>query len=44
MLFVGLGAIVFVPVFKIITGLPPYIGMMFSLGFVWLFSEYVTPH
>ena len=44
MLFVGLGAIVFVPVFKIITGLPPYIGMMFSLGFVWLFSEYVTPY
>ena len=37
MLFVGLGAIVFVPIFKIITGLPPYIGMMFSLGFVWLF-------
>lgn len=44
MLFVGLAAIVFVPVFKIITGLPPYIGMMFSLGFVWLFSEYVIPH
>ena len=42
-LFVGLGAIVFVPIFKIITGLPPYVGMMFSLGFVWLFSEYVTP-
>ena len=44
MLFVGLGAIVFVPIFKIITGLPPYIGMMFSLGFVWLFSEYATPY
>lgn len=43
-LFVGLGAIVFVPIFKIITGLPPYVGMMFSLGFVWLFSEYVTPY
>jgi Na+/H+ antiporter NhaD/arsenite permease-like protein len=44
MLLVGLGAIVFVPIFKVLTGLPPYIGMMFSLGFVWLISEYVIPH
>ena len=32
MLYVGLGAIAFVPIFKGITGLPPYIGMLFSLG------------
>jgi len=44
MLYVGLGAIIFVPAFKMITGLPPYVGMMFSLGFVWLFSEYVKPY
>jgi Na+/H+ antiporter NhaD/arsenite permease-like protein len=43
MLYIGLGAIVMVPIFKMITGLPPYVGMMFSLGFVWLFSEYVKP-
>lgn len=43
MLLIGLGAIMFVPVFKMVTGLPPYVGMMFSLGFVWLFSEYVKP-
>lgn len=43
MLYVGLGAIVFVPIFKIITGLPPYVGMLFSLGVVWLVSEYVKP-
>lgn len=43
MLFIGLGAIIFVPVFKVLTGLPPYVGMMFSLGVVWLFSEYVKP-
>ena len=43
MLYVGLGAIVFVPIFKGITGLPPYIGMLFSLGVVWLVSEYVKP-
>ncbi|MFD0977708.1 sodium:proton antiporter NhaD [Salinimicrobium gaetbulicola] len=43
MLYTGLGAILFVPVFKVVTGLPPYVGMLFSLGFVWLVSEYVRP-
>ena len=43
MLFVGLGMIVFVPIFKTITHLPPYIGMMLSWGVVWLTSEYIHP-
>lgn len=43
MLFLGLGMIVFVPFFKTLTHLPPYIGMMFSLGVVWLVSEYIHP-
>lgn len=43
MLFTGLGAIAFVPVFKGITGLPPYLGIMFGLGVVWLISEYIKP-
>ena len=43
MLFLGLGMIVFVPIFKTVTHLPPYIGMMFSLSVVWLVSEYVHP-
>lgn len=43
MLLVGLGGIAFVPVFKVITGLPPYLGMMFSLAVIWLVSEYVKP-
>lgn len=43
MLYTGLGAILFVPVFKGVTGLPPYLGMLFSLGVVWLVSEYVKP-
>lgn len=43
MLFLGLGMIVFVPFFKTMTHLPPYIGMMFSLGIVWLVSEYIHP-
>lgn len=43
MLYLGLGAIVFVPIFKTITHLPPYMGMMLSLGVVWLVSEYIHP-
>jgi len=43
MLFLGLGMIVFVPVFKTVTHLPPYLGMMLSLGVVWLVSEYIHP-
>ena len=43
MLWLGLGAIVFVPVFKTITHLPPYVGMMLSLAVVWLVSEYIHP-
>lgn len=39
MLYLGLGAIVFVPVFKTLTHLPPYVGMMFSLAVVALFAE-----
>jgi Na+/H+ antiporter NhaD/arsenite permease-like protein len=43
MLYLGLGMIVFVPVFKTFTHLPPYLGMIFSLAIVWLASEYVHP-
>ena len=43
MLILGLGMIVFVPVFKVVTHLPPYLGMMLSLGVVWLVSEYIHP-
>ncbi len=43
MLIVGLGSIMMVPVFKVITHLPPYMGMMLALGIVWLVSELVHP-
>jgi len=43
MLFLGLGMIVSVPIFKVITHLPPYLGMMLALGVVWLVSEYIHP-
>jgi Na+/H+ antiporter NhaD/arsenite permease-like protein len=39
MLFLGVGGLLFVPVFKTITHLPPYMGMLFSLSVIWLTSE-----
>jgi len=39
MLFLGLIAIVSVPIFKVATHLPPYVGMMLALGVVAIFAE-----
>lgn len=39
MFFLGVGVLMFVPVFKTITHLPPYLGMLFGLGLVWVTSE-----
>ncbi|AIY12042.1 MULTISPECIES: sodium:proton antiporter NhaD [Cellulophaga] len=39
MFYLGLGAIIFVPIFKSVTHLPPYVGMMLSLAFVAAFAE-----
>ena len=39
MLYLGLAAIVSVPVFKVVTHLPPYVGMMLALGVVAVFAE-----
>jgi len=39
MLYLGLSAIVFVPIFKTLTHLPPYVGMMLSLAVVSTFAE-----
>ena len=36
----GVIGLIFVPIFKGITGLPPYVGMMFSLGVVWILTEW----
>ena len=40
MLFLGLGGLLFVPIFKGITHLPPYMGIMIALGTIWLVSEF----
>lgn len=42
MLILGLCLIVFVPIFKTITHLPPYIGMMLSLGLMSMTAEMIT--
>lgn len=42
MLYLGLGMIVFVPIFKTLTHLPPYVGMMLSLSIVALVAEMIS--
>ncbi|PWL24308.1 MAG: sodium:proton antiporter [Fluviicola sp. XM-24bin1] len=42
MLYLGLGLIVFVPIFKTVTHLPPYVGMMLSLSIVALVAEAIS--
>lgn len=42
MFYLGLGSILFVPVFKTITHLPPYVGMMLSLAVVAAVAEFLS--
>jgi Na+/H+ antiporter NhaD/arsenite permease-like protein len=44
MLILGVGALIFVPIFKTVTHLPPYIGMLLGLGVLWVVSEMINPH
>lgn len=37
----GLGALIFVPIFKTITHLPPYMGILFGLGLLWVVTEVI---
>jgi Na+/H+ antiporter NhaD/arsenite permease-like protein len=37
----GLAVLLFVPFFKTITHLPPYMGMLFGLGILWILSEII---
>lgn len=39
MFFLGVLGLIFVPAFKILTHLPPYLGMLISLSVVWIVSE-----
>ncbi len=40
-LILGFCGLIFVPVFKSVTHLPPFMGMMFSLSVIWIISEFV---
>ena len=39
MFFMGMASLIFVPIFKSITHMPPYLGILLSLGFLWLVAE-----
>ena len=41
-LIIGVAGLLFVPVFKSITHLPPYMGILISLGFLWLMTELIV--
>jgi len=44
MFFMGLGVLVAVPAFKTVTHLPPFMGIMFGLGILWLVGDLVHRH
>jgi|UniRef100_UPI004048ADBD Na+/H+ antiporter NhaD/arsenite permease-like protein len=44
MLAIGVGALISVPIFKTVTHLPPYMGMLLGLGVLWVVSELINPH
>ncbi|MBI5665105.1 MAG: sodium:proton antiporter NhaD [Nitrospirae bacterium] len=35
MFFMGMGSLIFVPIFKAVTHLPPYLGILLALGVLW---------
>ncbi len=37
----GVLSLVFVPIFKMLTGLPPFMGILFSLSFMWLLTDFL---
>lgn len=41
MFFLGLGVLIAVPVFKTLTNLPPFMGVMFGLGILWLIGDLI---
>jgi len=44
MFCMGLGILVMVPVFKTVTHLPPFMGILFGLGILWLAGELIHSH
>ena len=44
MLIIGVSGLLFVPIFKTVTGLPPFMGIMLSLGVIWGVTEFWVKH
>lgn len=40
-LFAGVGFLLFVPIFKTVTHLPPFMGMLLALGFMWVITTFI---
>lgn len=40
----GMGCLIFVPILKMLTGLPPFMGMIFGLSLMWLITDLIHPH
>lgn len=43
-LYLGIAAMIGVPVFKTLTGLPPFMGILLALGFLWVVTEIIHKH
>lgn len=43
-LALGVGCLIFVPIFKMLTGLPPLMGMLLGLGLLWLLTDLIHRH
>lgn len=39
--FLGIGTLIFVPIFKLLTGLPPFMGILFGLSVMWLVTDII---
>lgn len=42
--WVGVGGLIFVPIFKTITHLPPFVGVMLALSVLWIVTELFYAH
>lgn len=42
--FLGVGSLIFVPIFKTVTHLPPFIGVLFGLSILWIVTEILYKH
>lgn len=39
--WLGISCLVFVPIFKVLTGLPPFMGMILGMSVMWLFTDLI---